>query len=171
LWMKVRNVLIVFLISGFWHGANWTFIAWGLLNAIYIMPLILLNTNRNNLDIVAQGKSLPTMRELFSMIVTFGLTVFAWIFFRAKSIHHAFGYIARIFSRSLLSRPEFVPVALIALIIIFIIIEWLGREQQYAIARLGFKWPKPMRWAFYYVIILVITRFSGTQQPFIYFQF
>ena len=63
-WPKVRNTFIIFLVSGFWHGANWTFIIWGLLNALYIMPSIIFNTNRNNLDIVAQGKYLPSVKAV-----------------------------------------------------------------------------------------------------------
>lgn len=89
-WIKVRNTFIIFVVSGFWHGANWTFIVWGTLNAIYFLPLLLTNNNRNNLEIVAQGKFLPSGKELFSMFVTFGLIVFAWIFFRAENIGHAF---------------------------------------------------------------------------------
>ena len=76
IWMKVKNTFIIFLVSGFWHGANWTFIIWGFLNALYIMPSIIFNTNRNNLDIVAQGKYLPSLKELRSLAITFSLTVF-----------------------------------------------------------------------------------------------
>ena len=76
-WMKVRNTFIIFIVSGFWHGANWTFIIWGALNAIYFLPLLLSNNNRNNIDTVAQGKQLPSFKEFFSMLITFGLTVFA----------------------------------------------------------------------------------------------
>ena len=60
---KIRNILIIFLISGLWHGANWTFICWGLLNALYILPSVIFRTNRNNLDIVAQGRALPSDRK------------------------------------------------------------------------------------------------------------
>lgn len=74
-WMKVRNTFIIFIVSGFWHGANWTFIVWGALNAIYFLPLLLTNNNRNNLETVAQGKLLPSIKELSFMILTFGLTV------------------------------------------------------------------------------------------------
>jgi D-alanyl-lipoteichoic acid acyltransferase DltB (MBOAT superfamily) len=78
--MKVRNTFIIFIISGFWHGANWTFIVWGLLNALYIMPSIIFDTNRNNIEIVAKGKYLPNLKDLFSIGMTFSLTMFAWIF-------------------------------------------------------------------------------------------
>lgn len=174
-WMKVRNTFIIFLVSGFWHGANWTFLVWGLLNAIYIMPSIILNTNRTNLDIVAKGKYLPTFKELSHMAITFGLTLFAWIFFRASSVKQAINYIGNIFSRSIFTFPHFHgigrAVPIVILTILFLVIEWNGRESQYAIARIGFSWPKPVRLAFYYTIILAILCFTGSKQQFIYFQF
>jgi D-alanyl-lipoteichoic acid acyltransferase DltB (MBOAT superfamily) len=172
-WMKVRNTFIIFIVSGFWHGANWTFIIWGFLNALYIMPSIIFNTNRVNLEIVAKGKNLPTFKELFSMGLTFILTVFAWIFFRANNLNHAFSYISKICSRSLFSIPSFKPLHLFILICFLIFIEWLGREEQYAIAKLGLKWTKTSRWLFYSSIILVIFYFSisTSNQQFIYFQF
>jgi alginate O-acetyltransferase complex protein AlgI len=170
-WMKVRNTFIIFLVSGFWHGANWTFIVWGALNALYFLPLLLLKKNRVNLEIVAQGKYLPTMKEAISMVCTFGLTVFAWIFFRAENISHATSYLSGIFSFSLFSIPQILPVKIILITGMFMIVEWLGREQQYAIAGLGMKWPKPFKWTFYYALILLIILFQGTEQEFIYFQF
>ncbi len=177
--MKVRNTFIIFLLSGFWHGANWTFIVWGGLNALYFLPLLLSNRNRTNLETVAQGRLFPTVRELLAMITTFTLTVFAWIFFRAQSVSHAFDYIATIFSRSLFDMPDkkaFIglkahPVVAIILIFIFLIIEWLGREQQYALAAFGNRWYKPIRWSFYYILIIAIFVFIGKEQQFIYFQF
>lgn len=172
-WMKVRNTFIIFLVSGFWHGANWTFIIWGFLNALYIMPSILLNTNRNNLEIVAKGQILPSLRDFFSILITFGLTVFAWIFFRASSFGSAISYIGKIFSVSLFTVPDTSgkTIVMILIIAVFIIIEWMGREQQYAIANLGMKWSRAVKWSVYYAIILGIIYFSGAEQQFIYFQF
>ena len=170
-WMKVRNTFGIFIVSGFWHGANWTFIVWGTLNAIYFLPLLLTKNNRNNLEIVAQGKFFPSIKELFFMLLTFGLTIFAWIFFRAENIGHAISYISEIFSSSLFTIPEVLPRNLILLIIVFVFVEWLGREEQYAIQYLGFKWKKPLRYVFYYAIIIVIFLFGGKEQQFIYFQF
>jgi D-alanyl-lipoteichoic acid acyltransferase DltB (MBOAT superfamily) len=174
-WMKVRNTFIIFLVSGFWHGANWTFIIWGLLNAIYIMPSIIFNTNRTNLDIVARGKILPTIKEVFQIGITFGLTVFAWIFFRAASVGQAVSYISGIFSKSLFSLPDYNSIKysylILLLVVFFLIIEWRGREQQYAIADLFSKRPKVFRWAFYYLILIIIFVFAGSEQQFIYFQF
>ena len=175
MWMKIRNTFIIFLVSGFWHGANWTFIAWGFLNALFIMPSIIFNTNRTNLDIVAQGKSLPTLKELGSIIITFSLTVLAWIFFRSATIDQAVHYIARIFSKSLFSIPtikvDMYDKPIFLLVVLFVFIEWLGREQQYAIANLFSKKHRFYRWAFYYLIIIIIFIFAGSNQQFIYFQF
>jgi alginate O-acetyltransferase complex protein AlgI len=174
-WMKVRNTFIIFIVSGFWHGANWTFIVWGALNALYFLPLLLTNNNRNNLETVAQGKVFPSLKEISSMFLTFGLTVFAWIFFRAENIGHAMSYISEILSPSLFSSPYYPGIGLtiptIILTCIFVLIEWFGREGQYAIAHLGIKWKRPIRYAMYYSIILAIFWFMGEQQQFIYFQF
>ena len=175
-WMKVRNTFIIFIVSGFWHGANWTFIVWGALNAVYFLPLLLTKNNRNHLDIVAKGKILPSLKEFSLMLLTFGLTVFAWIFFRANNIEHAISYISEILSPSLFTIPRggFLgkgALPTILLILIFIIIEWLGREGQYAIAQIGIKWTPPLRYVMYYAIIVVIFWFGGKEQQFIYFQF
>ncbi len=174
-WMKVRNTFIIFIVSGFWHGANWTFIVWGVLNAIYFLPLMLAENNRNHLGIVAKGKNIPTFRELSSILLTFSLTVFAWIFFRANNIGHAISYISEIFSPSLFTLPTFAgrgeALTTIILVSIFVLIEWIGRDNQYAISQFGLKWIRPMRYAMYYVIIIAIFWFGGNEQQFIYFQF
>jgi alginate O-acetyltransferase complex protein AlgI len=96
--MKIRNTFIIFLVSGFWHGANWTFIAWGLINALFFIPLLVTKRNRNNLTIVAHDAALPTLSELGWMMFTFALTTFAWIFFRAESLTKAVLYIQQLFS-------------------------------------------------------------------------
>jgi len=169
--MKVRNTFIIFVVSGFWHGANWTFIIWGLLNAIYFLPLLLSDKNRNNMEIVAMGKTLPTLKEFFSIILTFILTCFAWIFFRADNVSHALSIISEIFSFSLFTVPTVQPLIISLLIVCFVIIEWSGRENQFALQNFGLKWHKSVRWAFYYSIIFVIFWFGGDEQQFIYFQF
>lgn len=169
--MKIRNTFIIFIVSGFWHGANWTFICWGLLNAIYFIPLLLLNKNRNNLETIAQERYFPTLKELFGMFVTFTLTVLAWIFFRAESVSHAFSYISHIFSHSFFTIPQFRPQTLTILLVLFFIIEWMGRDQEYALAKLGVSWPRPVRWIFYYSVLAIIFIYGGKEQQFIYFQF
>lgn len=174
-WMQVRNIFIIFIVSGFWHGANWTFLVWGALNAVYFLPLMLTNNNRKNLEIVAQGKILPSVKEIASMLLTFGLTILAWIFFRAENIGHAVNYISEILSPSIFTIPRFAPLeevlSLICLLTGFIIVEWIGREQHYAIANLGVKWKRPVKYAMYYAIIIAIFWFGGKEQQFIYFQF
>ena len=173
--MKIRNVFVIFIVSGFWHGANWTFIVWGALNAIYFLPLLLAKKNRIYLGNVAQGRNLPTIRESFQMLTTFGLTVFAWIFFRAESIGHSMSIISKIFSSSLFSLPAFEgkrhALETLLLIMLFLIIEWNGREEQYATAQLGLKWRKSVRYAMYYSIFIALFWFGGKEQQFIYFQF
>jgi alginate O-acetyltransferase complex protein AlgI len=171
IWMKIRNTFIIFLVSGFWHGANWTFIIWGLLNALYIMPSIIFKTNRTNLDIVAQGKYLPSLRELLSILLTFSLTVFAWIFFRAESLGDAVNYIGGIASPSLFTAPTITPMLLFIMLFFFFLIEWGGREQQFALAKFGFNLPKLIRRGFYYTLVVAIFYYSGSKQEFIYFQF
>lgn len=172
-WMKMRNTFIIFLVSGFWHGANWTFIVWGLLNALFIMPSIVFNTNRNNIDIVAQGKYLPTLKEFFSIILTFSLTVFAWIFFRSENLSHAFNYISGIAKPSVLSVPEIRPTNLLFILICFIIAEWFSREKNHGLEFTTGKIIKPIRIGIYVILSYsVLLRLSFHQQSeFIYFQF
>lgn len=175
MWMKIRNTFIIFIVSGFWHGANWTFIVWGALNAIYFLPLLLTANNRNHIDIIAKGNLLPTFKEFYLMLTTFSLTVFAWIFFRAENIGHAVSYISEILSPSLFEIPDFVgmrnALTTVIFVIVFVLIEWKGRESQYAMENLGLKWKRPIRYAMYYAIIIAIFWFGGDEQGFIYFQF
>ena len=172
-WMKVRNTFIIFIVSGFWHGANWTFIVWGAINAVYFLPLLLTKNNRRNLDTVAKGKLLPSLKETLLMLSTFGLTVFAWIFFRAENLNHAYRYLSEIFSKSSLTSPEILPRTTITLVIIFILLEWTGRNSQYAIFRLKDIKFKFIRWSVYLTLLLIIYfygKFSSSIE-FIYFQF
>ena len=147
-WMKVRNTFAIFLVSGFWHGANWTFIIWGALNAIYFLPLLLTNNNRKNLGVVAEGKLLPSFRELFAMLTTFILTVFAWIFFRAENISHAFNYISEIFSISLFNSPMkdlwrvntgSLIINLVVCLVVFILVEWFNKKSNHSLNLRGIK--------------------------------
>lgn len=178
-WMRIRNTFAIFLVSGFWHGANWTFIAWGALNAFFILPSIILKTNRTNLDIVAKGKALPSVKELLNMLVTFALITFAWIFFRAQSIGQALHYIGGIFSKSLLTMPKINKAGLATIILVgfLLVVEWIGRENNYGIEKMFLRRnnTKAMalaRWGFYALIIMLIILFMHLEEtPFIYFQF
>ena len=175
--MKIRNTFAIFLLSGFWHGANWTYVAWGALNAVYFLPLMISGNNRNNLNIVAKGKTLPTFKELVMILSTFFLTVFAWIFFRAESIGDAISIVGRIFSQSLFSAPAFQgaerTLPLILLLIIFIVVEWRGRERDFALRDMGIEKSRKYRWSWYMVIMLAIYLFGNfaSNIEFIYFQF
>lgn len=173
LWMRVRNTFIIFLVSGFWHGANWTFIIWGGLNALFIMPSIIFKTNRSNLDIVAKGRLLPSARELFDIVLTFSLTVLAWIFFRSASVGQAIQIIGSIFTKDLFRAPQTSPrPVILVIIILFMIIEWIGREGKYAIENIGIRWTPVLRWSFYSFIIVCIGMYMQTTgSDFIYFQF
>ncbi|WKV12880.1 MBOAT family O-acyltransferase [Marivirga harenae] len=175
LMMKIRNTFIIFIVSGFWHGANWTFIIWGTLNAIYFLPVLLTENNRNNIEIVAKGKVLPTLKEFFLMLITFSLVVFAWIFFRANNVEHAISYISEILSFSFFTFPDFENInrasMVLLLVGVFLLFEWHGREWQFAIAKLGLTWKRPIRYILYYSLIIAILWFGGKEQEFIYFQF
>jgi alginate O-acetyltransferase complex protein AlgI len=170
-WMRIRNTFIIFLVSGFWHGANWTFIVWGFLNALFIMPSIVFNTNRNNLEIVAQNSKLPNLRELFSIISTFALTTFAWIFFRSLNLKEALDYICGIFTFQIGKTELKLRSDLIICIVIFFIIEWMGRREQFALAKFGLNWNKNIRLVFYFILIVALFWFGGKEQQFIYFDF
>ena len=170
-WLKIRNTFIIFIVSGFWHGANWTFVIWGLLNALYFLPLLLSQKNRINLDTVSIGQNLPNLRDALNILLTFCLTVIAWIFFRSNSLEQAFAILSEIFSSTLLSMPTFRPKTLFILLFTFILIEWFGRNEEHPLEKLGLKWKWPLRYLFYYGLIFSIFWFRGNDQEFIYFQF
>ena len=178
IWNKVKNTFVIFLVSGFWHGANWTFIIWGALNALYFLPLLLSNINRKNLGVVAEGKVIPTISELVAMLTTFMLTVFAWIFFRAENISHALNYIGGIFSKSIFETPKFSgildSITLLYFLVFFIFLEWLGRGDKYAIEKVFDRVNKNLRIILYLVLTILIIKYffeNGKASEFIYFQF
>ena len=170
LWMKIRNTFIIFLVSGFWHGANWTFIIWGGLNALFFLPLLIAEKNRHHLEVVAMGKIIPSFREIFSILITFALTCFAWIFFRAASVSDAIGYIKGIFSPSLFSFPAAFHPVLAGLIIFMLGMEWMNRTHDYGLKVQERKW-----WiqAVIYIVVAYLTlNFANFgSNEFIYFQF
>lgn len=173
-WMKVRNTFIIFIVSGFWHGANWTFIVWGALNAFFFLPLLLTKNNRNNLEIVAKGKLFPSIREFLLIILTFSLTLFAWIFFRAENVPHALQYISGIFNNGssfFLTSTYSEYYVILLFIVVLLLIEWIGREELHALSSIGLRWKKPFRYLAYYAIVFCIYWFAGKEQQFIYFQF
>jgi D-alanyl-lipoteichoic acid acyltransferase DltB (MBOAT superfamily) len=167
---KVRNTFIIFVVSGFWHGANWTFIIWGLLNAIYFLPLLLLKKNRINIGVIGDHR-LPRVNEIIGMLLTFCLTVLAWVFFRAENISVALGYLADMLSFESGESIQISPI-LIFILIAFILIEWFGRRSKFAIQNSFRNYPVIGR-VFTYLIIISIFIFGqhNSQYEFIYFQF
>jgi alginate O-acetyltransferase complex protein AlgI len=173
---KIRNIFIIFIVSGLWHGANWTFIVWGALNAVYILPLILKNKNRDNLVIVAQGKIIPSIIDVLKMGMTFCLTTIAWIFFRASDLSHAFMILSKIFSESLFTLPLNVfgidGVIDAIFVIILLIVEWIQREKQHALQINSSSKSGSIMWIAYLVIVgVIILNSYGEANEFIYFQF
>ncbi len=169
---KLRNVLLVFTLSGFWHGANWTFIVWGIYNALLFLPLILAGKNRENIDIAAKGRLFPGLIELGKIAITFLLTSLGWVFFRSDSLSQAMVVFSKVFSNSLFEIPRIgaAEASTLKFILFLIIVEWIGREGDYALSGLG-RVPVVLRWAFYYLIIFFLFAYNGEEQVFIYFQF
>lgn len=148
----------------------------GIIKRNLLLAVTFNQKNRKNLGVVGQGRHLPNSKEFLSIFVTFGLTVFAWIFFRANSIGHAFDIIAEIFSSSIFTTPQFeginMAITTLILIVIFILVEWFGREEQYAIARVGIVNNTFIRHTIYYVIVFLIVYLGNfNENQFIYFQF
>lgn len=133
IWFKIRNTFIIFLVSGFWHGANWTFIAWGLINALYFLPLLVSNKNRKNVDEFRLKPDFESVKIVINIILTFIITCFAWIFFRSKTITDAYLYIKRMFVNLNFSSEYFkierYNYELIFLLLFFIFVEWNNRSK------------------------------------------
>jgi alginate O-acetyltransferase complex protein AlgI len=169
-WMQVRNTFVIFLVSGFWHGANWTFIVWGLLNAIYFLPLLLLNRNRNNLEDIHFKWNFNGLKTLFQILITFSMTTFAWIFFRAKSISDAILYIKNMFTNlnfdsQYINNARYAP-ELLWLIGAFVLFEWFHK---YKTEPISGKYEN-IKLLLCILAILALGVFSDYKE-FIYFQF
>lgn len=168
-WMQLRNTMIIFLVSGFWHGARWTFVVWGALNAIYFLPLLLSGKNRRYMDTLATDRWLPSLRECWGVFTTFTLTVFAWIFFRAETMGQATHFIKRLFTTLPDSKPNVQP-SLIVLIVLMLGMEYLQRHKDHGL-EIGSQ-PMWLRWFVYAALFLLWFFFAVLQtNTFIYFQF
>ena len=172
---RIRNTFVIFLVSGIWHGANWTFLAWGFLNALLFIPLLLSQNNRNHLDVVANDTILPTFKEGVQILSTFLMCCLLWIFFRAESIGDAFDYLLEIvisdqpfFTKALMRKYGHVVLYLLT----FIIIEWIGRRDQFAIESVRKINNQVIRFGIYAAILFLIFLWASPEEsPFIYFQF
>jgi alginate O-acetyltransferase complex protein AlgI len=171
--VAIRNILVTFVLSGLWHGANWTFLIWGLLNGLYYIPIFVARNQRRSTDTVAAGRLLPSVAEALRMGLTFLLVLVAWVFFRATSLEQAFVYLARMFGSGgelgTLSalRPYLTMLGWCAA---FLAVEWLQRARQHAL-QVG-ELPVALRWPIYWsVATLIFLHGSTGDVPFIYFQF
>ena len=171
----VRNTFVIFLLSGIWHGANWTFIAWGAYHAVLFLPLILSGKNRKYTNTVAEGRLLPTLKESGQMLLTFMLVVVGWIIFRAESIGDAWHYILGLCAGDVLLAPYqfFVyPHNLTGFfVLVMLAVEWLQRSADHGlqISGIRFEW---LRWLIYLALIAAMLMFKSFENSqFIYFQF
>jgi D-alanyl-lipoteichoic acid acyltransferase DltB (MBOAT superfamily) len=164
--LKVRNTFAIFIVSGFWHGANWTFIIWGLINALLFLPLLLTKRNRNNLDH-------PSLKDFHRIAITFIITTIAWVFFRANSLAHAIDYLDGIRLNATGNSLHIKPV-LMAYIALLLLGDWFGRKHHFALNLLNDgPWGRYaiLRIGTYLLLSYLILRYIGGQQNFIYFQF
>lgn len=170
LWMKIRNTFIIFIVSGFWHGANWTYIIWGFINAFYFLPLLLSNSNRNNMDAIELKFDFESVKVVLSICFTFSLTCIAWVFFRAKTITDAVLYLKQIiinrkFDFQYLDNERY-NYELLLLIVFFVLIEWNSRNKIEPIS--GKR--SVLKLALAIAAIMAFGTFSDYKE-FIYFQF
>lgn len=170
----VLNTFVIFLVSGMWHGANWTFLAWGAYHAVLFLPLILLGKNRKYTNVVAAGRRWPRLKEVGQMLLTFGLAAMGWVLFRADSIEQAWAYIRHMFAHLLEGGPNITgPVDLWVVIVsvaTMTVVEWANREQAHEFALQPRS--RVLRWAGYAALLFMMGAYMVTNEmPFIYFQF
>jgi len=174
-WMVLRNTIIIFLVSGFWHGANWTFISWGAINAAFFIPLILTGANRRFTGPIAHGRWLPSWNEALRMVYTFLLATLTRVFFRSETMTDAMEVFRRVFSASLFTTPDFLHFRVVAFsvisIVIMLVIEWMNRDRQHGLQMDG-RATRPVRFTLYYAIIMLMILMAPLGGgEFIYFQF
>ncbi|OUL63034.1 MBOAT family protein [Flavobacterium sp. AJR] len=170
IWMKIRNTFIIFVVSGFWHGANWTYIVWGFINAVYFLPLLLSNSNRNNMDVIVLKWNFGSVKVIMSILYTFLLTCVAWVFFRARTITDAIEYLKRMISNGEF-KIQFLAndrsnYELIIMIGLFVLVEWNNRNKIEPIS--GKR--SLLKLALAIAAIMALGTFSDYKE-FIYFQF
>ncbi|MEL1240161.1 MBOAT family O-acyltransferase [Flavobacterium flavipallidum] len=170
LWMKIRNTFIIFLVSGFWHGANWTYVIWGFINALYFLPLLLRKSNRNNIDTVVLDRSWESVKVVLNILLTFALSCLAWVFFRASTISDAFYYLQKMFINgefvSQYLANERYNYELVLMILAFVMVEWNNRIKEEPISG---KY-QTVKLALCLASIIALGTYSDYKE-FIYFQF
>jgi alginate O-acetyltransferase complex protein AlgI len=175
LFIYIVGSAVVWFLTGLWHGANYKYIVWGMIHGFFLIVYHIQRNPRKKLFKRIGITNNHLVVVIFETIITLCIVLIAWVFFRAENIENAINYLSDIFSSSLFSIPHFAGMRKLLTIIIltgfFLLMEWYGREQQFAIASLGIKWKRPIRYAMYYAIIMAIFLFSGAGKQFIYFQF
>lgn len=171
-WKVMRNTMIIFLVSGLWHGASWTFVIWGLYHALLFFPLMLFGQNRKHTNIVANRNLLPSIKEFIQMAITFFLVVIGWIIFRAENITQAWDYIFRMVTEFHIASVPYGRKVLLY-ISVLLIVEWLQRDKQHGlqITERGIWKYRLVRFSLYYVLVFAILALKGESEAFIYFQF
>ncbi|MHA7943506.1 MBOAT family O-acyltransferase [Formosa sp. 3Alg 14/1] len=172
---SVRNIAIIFLVSGLWHGANWTFVFWGAFHALAFIPVYLMGRNAIYKDnVVAQNSIFPTITELGQMVLTFAIVTFSRIFFRSETITDSFRFIGRIFS-NFSYQPYEHPLGynmmdFYVLVVLFVLYEYCIRKTERD--PFNFK-SKYVRYTIYAVVIITMLLYydDSINQSFIYFQF
>ena len=175
----LTGILVTWTLTGLWHGANYTFIIWGMIHGFFLVIYHVTVKPRKSLFKRYKISNNNSLLIFFESVITFGIIMFSWIFFRADNIGQAFHYISQIFSASLLSVPHFsgkkATLITLGIIAVAFAMEWAERKNDYALSSLGARWPRAMRWGLYYCLVIAILvstlSFSGSQQQFIYFQF
>ena len=169
--------ILTWSLIGLWHGANYTFIIWGMIHGLFLIIYQWQSKPRKRLLKNLGIKNTHSLVVIIDTIVTLTIVLTAWIFFKADNVSHALNYLSAIFSRSIFAIPVFSrrshAMLILFFVILFFIIEWTGREKEYALTDLELKWSKPLRWMFYFVIILGIYFLGNFNETieFIYFQF
>jgi D-alanyl-lipoteichoic acid acyltransferase DltB (MBOAT superfamily) len=170
----IRNTFLIFLLSGFWHGANWTFVVWGLYHALLFLPLFLLR-KKNTEKHFAPPRIIVTLKTVFSVLLTFILVVIGWVLFRADTITAGFSYLRQMFSFSVLTIPVInrqqarAVVYSLFSIFVLVIMEWINRNREYGLKKISSR--KILSWCICMFIALTIVEMGGSRQEFIYFQF
>ena len=169
----LKNILIVFFISGLWHGANWTFVFWGLFNALLFIPSFLLGRNRQHAHSGITALNVP-IREYLQMFLTFTLVTIGWIFFRSPTVNDAFRFLGKIISdwgyQNYFHPQGYRMIDYFILLAVFVIFELIISSDE----RRPFKFSSPLvRFFIYTIIIFSLLLFydDGSDRSFIYFQF
>lgn len=164
--------MIVFGVSGLWHGANWTFICWGLYHALLFIPYMLLHIDTKHQLTVEANRLLPSFKGFIQMCITFFLAVIGWILFRSDSMSQAVDYIYRMFMT--ITQGEVLGKRALVYCFLLVVIEWLQRNKAHCMQIDNppkFLKYRVVRWTIYYILIWCLVAMAGSQQDFIYFQF